>query len=383
MRGAPLPVTAAEERLGLARRHAREHGVTRLADVTGLDRLGVPVWQAIRPSSRALSVHQGKGLDAAAAQLGALMEAIESSNAEAWDGPTRDAAWDELPPDERLPRPDDLSVARTSGPREPLAWTRADRLDAPGLLWVPAAAVSLDLTWRGPEAVDRSSNGQAAGFDLGFATAKALFELIERDAVAAWLERSPIERLDDLIDVTTIEAPWFVALVTHLRERGVFVRCYHVPAVIALPVVVCEVIDFAARATAHKRATGWCCHADPDAALRGAVLEALQSRLTGIAGSRDDIAPDRAAVIGGATLGVSLPPPPGHRGRTFGDVAALAGSAEPGAAVADAVAALGRAGYPGVARIVLSPADAPVAVVKLFAPGLGAIDRSRRPPVAG
>jgi hypothetical protein len=37
-------------------------GITRLADVTGLDRVGIPVYQAIRPGSRNLSVSQGKGL---------------------------------------------------------------------------------------------------------------------------------------------------------------------------------------------------------------------------------------------------------------------------------------------------------------------------------
>mgnify|MGYP006149433749 FL=1 len=35
---------------------ARALGVTRLADVTGLDRIGIPVFQAVRPLSLSLSV---------------------------------------------------------------------------------------------------------------------------------------------------------------------------------------------------------------------------------------------------------------------------------------------------------------------------------------
>ena len=52
-------------------------GVTRLADVTGLDTIGIPVFQAIRPLARSLSVSQGKGVTRVAARVSALMEAIE------------------------------------------------------------------------------------------------------------------------------------------------------------------------------------------------------------------------------------------------------------------------------------------------------------------
>src|SRR3546814_15588111 len=54
-------------------------GVTRLADITRLDRLGLPVWQAVRPAGRALSVHQGKGASPLAARIGALCEADRKS----------------------------------------------------------------------------------------------------------------------------------------------------------------------------------------------------------------------------------------------------------------------------------------------------------------
>src|SRR5262249_42558185 len=53
-------------------------GITRLADITGLDAIGLPVFVAIRPTSRALSTAQGKGLDRDAAKASAMMESIES-----------------------------------------------------------------------------------------------------------------------------------------------------------------------------------------------------------------------------------------------------------------------------------------------------------------
>ena len=53
-----------------------EFGITRVGEITGLDRLGLPVWIAVRPNARPLSVSQGKGLDDMAARVSAAMEAI-------------------------------------------------------------------------------------------------------------------------------------------------------------------------------------------------------------------------------------------------------------------------------------------------------------------
>src|SRR5687768_13787505 len=60
--------------LALLLPHLPRFGITRLANVTGLDRVGIPVYQAIRPNSRGLSLSQGKGIDATAAKVSALME---------------------------------------------------------------------------------------------------------------------------------------------------------------------------------------------------------------------------------------------------------------------------------------------------------------------
>src|SRR5271165_1964703 len=57
---------------------AQALGVTRLADITGLDRIGIPTYSAIVPQSDdAMSVYTGKGLRPIDAKVGALMEAIE------------------------------------------------------------------------------------------------------------------------------------------------------------------------------------------------------------------------------------------------------------------------------------------------------------------
>ena len=77
-------------------------GITRLADVTGLDFIGLPVYMAVRPNSRGLAVSQGKGLDREAAKAGALMESIEGWHAERIVAPLRHESYAALRRAERV-----------------------------------------------------------------------------------------------------------------------------------------------------------------------------------------------------------------------------------------------------------------------------------------
>jgi ribosomal protein S12 methylthiotransferase accessory factor len=360
--------------LSIARTLARDLGMTRLADVTGLDRIGLPVWQAVRPWGRSLTVHQGKGLDTDAAQLGACMEAIECSHAEAWSAPLRHCRLIDLPPAERAPAADDFARRRGAiTDTQPLGWAAAERLDGYGQLWVPAATVSLDLVTPGPDGVTRSSNGQGAGFDLTFASLKALCEVIERDAFACWQQGSIFSRGDDDVSIASIAYPWFRTLHARLTELGIGIRAYRLPAVIAMPVIAVELHDRSGEAAGVPHAAGTAAHPDIEAALRSAVTEAIQSRLTIIAGARDDLPLDQPEAKP-PRFGFAIAPPTPVADRPLvspGPVLTLAGM----------VQALADAGYPQAARIVLSPPESPVITVKLVVPGLGQSQRLRRAPL--
>src|SRR5580700_8911003 len=80
---------APEETLARVRPHMARMGITRLGNITGLDRIGIPVAIAVRPNSRSVSVSQGKGLDLTQAKASALMEAAEGFHAETFDAFSR------------------------------------------------------------------------------------------------------------------------------------------------------------------------------------------------------------------------------------------------------------------------------------------------------
>ena len=69
-------------------------GVTKVADVTDLDRVGIPNFMTVRPHDRGpgISYYNGKGTTRADAYAGAMMEAIERHTGECYDGPVIDAS---------------------------------------------------------------------------------------------------------------------------------------------------------------------------------------------------------------------------------------------------------------------------------------------------
>lgn len=360
---------------------AMQVGVARLADVTGLDRLGVPVWQAVRPWSRALSVSQGKGLTDDHARLGAAMESIECACAENWAPAPLQAAWRDLPLPQRTGSCDDFALRRGVGPAASAVqpWALATRLDGSGVIHVAYDAVSLDLTRCGEPGIERISTGLAAHMTYEAAVLTALFEVIERDAAARWgAGRESLLHAAHRVAVASVQLAWFEALIQTVAEAGATLRLYVLPALIPLPVFVATLTDPATAEGAHSAIYGVGAHNDPEQALLAAVLEAVQSRLTRIAGARDDLVLEPPQPAPGGAQGLAGLMPPLMRPREFATIRPFTLPADGRGAIATIVEALSRIGSNEAAVITLSPPEFPVSVVKVIVPGLASGSRARR-----
>ena len=91
-------------------------GVTRVAVVTGLDVVGIPVVMVPRPNGRSLSVSQGKGVDLTAAKVSGIMEAVEAWHA---DGTARvvyrGTRWNGVLATPETPRKHTMYIVATRG----------------------------------------------------------------------------------------------------------------------------------------------------------------------------------------------------------------------------------------------------------------------------
>jgi ribosomal protein S12 methylthiotransferase accessory factor len=359
--------------LTAAQAAAKLCGVSRLADVTGLDRLGLQVWQAVRPAGRSLSVHQGKGNSAAAARIGALCEAIEAHCAESApaDGPV--CAFDQLSASQRAPEIGDYCRIRHEVPDagEAIQWCAATDLLTGRKVQLPHLLVSLDYTKGVPSRFDRSSSGLGAGPTQDHALATSLLELVERDAVGEW-QRSPREaRAASAVRPDSIPFDWFGAWRERFAALDGELKVYAIDSVIGTPVFMCVVGGVEEFGSRYRRFYGTAAHGDPETALFKALAEAIQSRLTLIAGVRDDILPsyfarDQARPEKPCDFPVAT--------RTWDEVEAQPCSAQ---AIAERLAAHG---YKQIAVKRLGNGLYGVAVTKAFVPGLGTVKRARRDP---
>jgi ribosomal protein S12 methylthiotransferase accessory factor YcaO len=186
VQGTQRTVTA-EETFARALPIARSLGVTRIADITGLDRVGIPTWSAVVPRSDDIfSVYNGKGMRSIEAKTGALMEAIERQTALKARLPIVEGSVRELRRNHELIDPRDLREVLSPDYSETrtYAWvTGRDHCSGREVL-VPAKYAGylwMDIPHPSCHAYC-SSNGIAAGNVREEAICQGLCELIERDA---------------------------------------------------------------------------------------------------------------------------------------------------------------------------------------------------------
>jgi ribosomal protein S12 methylthiotransferase accessory factor len=271
---------------------ASQMGITRIGNITGLDRIGIPVAVSIRPNSRSVSTSQGKGLDLSQAMTSALMEAIEGFHAEEV-GETRHASYRELSANYEVVDPGALCT--TDHPFDTdvsIDWLEGFDLLRQEPCWVPAEIVHTDYTQPLDGYFLAGSNGLASGNHLVEAVSSAICELIERDAVAIWSASGIRTRAQQSLDVSSVDDRDCLALLAKYTDAGIGVRLWNVTTDISIPAFVCDISDPSVQEPGQLRHFhGAGCHPDRTVALVRALTEAAQTRLTYITGIRDDLLP--------------------------------------------------------------------------------------------
>ncbi len=272
----------------------RAMGITRVANVTGLDRIGVPVVMVCRPNSRSVAVSQGKGLDLAAAKASGLMEGAEIHHAESATVPLKLASFEELRRDH--PLVDVAGLPRTAGqsfdPARPILWVEGHDLLSQGPLWVPFELVHANYTVPLPPSsgsFEISTNGLASGNHLLEAMCHGICEIIERDSTSLWHHLDTSAQGRTRIDPDTVDDPFCRQVLAKLDQAGLSVAMWSTSTDVAVPSFHCLIMD-QNDPSAHP-GVGAGCHPVREIALLRALTEAVQVRTTYIAGSRDDLSP--------------------------------------------------------------------------------------------
>jgi ribosomal protein S12 methylthiotransferase accessory factor len=337
-----------------------EYGITRVADLTGLDVLGVPVWAAVRPAALTLSVSQGKGATGRAAAVSAVMEALELWHVEQrvpvrWRG----VSAREL----GLPYPVGALPQRVPHPGldgVPVDWAAGTGLVDGGEVPVPVGLVqrTVPAMWE-PVLWRATSTGIACGTSRAPALLHALYEVVERHVLHAdELHEGGRRRW---FGPGTVEDRYVGGLVGRIQEAGAVLELASVEGQFGLP--VCLAFLWSDDYPVWFAGSG--CHHDPHVALSRAITEAAQSRLTCISGVRDDLPSSEAVfdtVVDRPTTTPGLPAwdpdrVAGHWSGSLGEQATYV------AGLLQEVT-----GYQPLA-VPLSAEDSPVVALKVIAPG--------------
>jgi len=270
-------------------------GITRVANVTGLDTIGIPVATCIRPNAKHLSVSQGKGVTWALAEISAIMESIEGYHAENPRQPDLLGSYAQLKNDYPVISPLVFHGGILSSEAletQALGWVRALELNTQHTAYIPHILTCLDSSQCQSDhfrfAV--TSNGLAAGNCLDEAICHGLYEVIERDALYHWWQMTASEQQDCQVRLSSIDAGVNQSLLHKIEAANLSVRLWDITPTSNIPTYRCEIGDNdLARNLGAFVGSGT--HLSKDIALSRAVTEAAQVRLTLITGSRDDVFP--------------------------------------------------------------------------------------------
>jgi YcaO-like protein with predicted kinase domain len=269
-------------------------GITRIANVTGLDRIGVPVAVACRPNSRAVSMSQGKGVDVAAARASAVMESIEAWHAEHITRPLKLGSLEDLRYSHAC-----VDVAGIAGvpdsrfhPDLALLWIEGFDLIDRTSRWVPYEVVHTNYTLpraTGNGCFAASSNGLASGNHLLEAISHAICEVVERDAMTMW----ELGGCDEAtrIDLASVDDADCRHVIDLYDAAAIRCSAWETTSDVGIPAFACLITEAVDSLQPTNAAMGHGCHPAREIALLRALTEAAQSRLTVITGSREDVLP--------------------------------------------------------------------------------------------
>ena len=286
-------------------------GVTRVGEVTHLDRNGLPNFVAVRPreAGRGISYYNGKGATRAQAKASAMMEAIERYSAEECRLPVKEASFERLRISADAVDPRELMAPRCGGNLIALGleWVLGYDLIADRPRYVPLNAVVTPYRKStGPWLWDSGTNGLASGNTREEAICQALCEVIERDAMAIYCAscrlRGGVNTIlaglgvsvgtaesssYPVIDLDTFP-PRPARLLNRLRRAGLGVYAADITSDVGVATIHCTLAEPLGGGR-HAIHGGYGCHPDARVAVVRALTEAAQSRCACIQGGREDL----------------------------------------------------------------------------------------------
>lgn len=286
-------VIAPEKTIEINEDKLKTAGITRIADITDLDRIGLPIYTAIRPTAEdgAVSIYGGKGITKDHARASAMMEGFERYSAERHESDeTTIATLEEISSKGNYINPESLNLPKDFKKQNldsmKLEWSIAKDIISDEEYFVPTNAIYHPyIHSKDSESLFKSNtNGLASGNILEEAILHGIFEVIERDA---WSIFELTHKNYSQIDLDSIESDIVNDTIDKFESEGIKIKLMDFTADINVPTIAASADDTVTR-DAGLLTLGMGTHLDPEVAILRALTEVAQSRATQINGARED-----------------------------------------------------------------------------------------------
>ena len=272
---------------------AKIAGITRITEITHLDRIGLPVFSAIRPTSQegSISIYGGKGISVEHAKASAMMEGFERYSAEKQEENIVTGTLLEISSKGEFINPESLNLPKDFKKESlnsiNLEWNICHDLITGENFYVPSNAIYHPYIPDDNSAQSlfkSNTNGLASGNSLEEAILHGIFEVIERDA---WSIFELTHKNSSQIDLDSIDSEVVNDALAKFSENEINIKLMDLTADINVPTIAASSDDTLLK-DAGLLTLGIGTHLDPEVAILRALTEVAQSRATQIHGARED-----------------------------------------------------------------------------------------------
>ncbi len=264
----------------------RSAGVTRVTDITHLDRVGVHVFSAIRPSAAegAVSIYAGKGATKDQAKASAMMEAFERYSAEPQSEDMVCGIYGEI---DKCINPKSLILPDLpfDPEKEDLNWIKAVNIHDDDYYQIPADSVFHPSNFKqGTNLFKSNTNGLASGNRIEEAIFHGITEVVERDA---WSLFEICRNKAPEVNLETSSNSLINEIVQKFKKAGIDIKVLDLTSDVEMTTIAAVSDDTILKDPALLT-LGVGTHLDPEIAVLRALTEVAQSRATQIHGTRED-----------------------------------------------------------------------------------------------
>lgn len=265
-------------------------GITRIADITNLDRIGIPVYSCIRPEAKygAISIYNGKGATKEAAKVSAIMEGIERYTAEQinYEDIILDKYTSLISKGKNALNPKNLILPNYIDSDSVIPWSNGYSIDFETLecsnILIPTNSIYHPFDTKYTKLFRTNTNGLASGNTIEEAIFHGLCELIERDA---WSITEYSKDAGSVIE--NIYDEDINKLLLLFEKSGVNIILRNITKDINITTIA-AISDDIETQDPTLLCLGMGTHTSPKIAILRALTEVAQSRATQIHGARED-----------------------------------------------------------------------------------------------